>query len=303
MDRSWKIVMLADRETVEAALVAHEDVPDWDAEIVLWAGEVAPDRPHDWKLEAFLPREPTIADKTAVATLFAGTAPAMTVEELPAIDWVSESQRALAPILAGRFHVRAPDHPALDEPGVIDMAIPASQAFGTGHHETTSGCLAMLGEMKKRGVIVRNCADIGTGTGLLAFAALALWPRALALASDIDPVCVGVVMENAARNGVVTGGRAGELVMTVAEGMDHPLIETRKPYDLIMANILAGPLIELAPAFGTALVPGGNLLLAGLLSSQEAAVRKACRRAGLRLAARLVKGDWSILWLRRRASR
>ncbi len=89
--------------------------------------------------------------------------------------------------------------------------------------------------------------------------------------------------------------------MLVAAGMDHPLLEARGPYDLIIANILAGPLIDLAPDFARALVPGGQLLLAGLLETQEAQVRAACRRAGLRLAARMVKGDWSILWLRKRA--
>jgi ribosomal protein L11 methyltransferase len=158
----------------------------------------------------------------------------------------------------------------------------------------------MLSAMKARGTVVRNMADIGTGTGLLAFAALHLWPRALAMASDIDAVCLDVVQSNAAMNGVVMGARAGELTMVVADGMDQPLLEVRGPYDLIIANILAAPLIELAGDFGGALVPGGSLLLAGLLETQEAQVRRACRRAGLRLAARLVGGDWSILWLRKR---
>jgi ribosomal protein L11 methyltransferase len=96
------------------------------------------------------------------------------------------------------------------------------------------------------------------------------------------------------------GAGRGELVMTVADGMAHPVLDARGPYDLILANILAGPLVSLAPDFGKALVPGGHLLLAGLLETQEASVRAACRKAGLRLAARLVNGDWSILWLRKR---
>jgi ribosomal protein L11 methyltransferase len=158
----------------------------------------------------------------------------------------------------------------------------------------------MLTHMRRQGVIVRNLADIGTGTGLLAFAALDLWPRAIATASDIDDVCVGVVEENAAFNDVAMGARSGELTMAIADGMAHPLLQARGPYDLVIANILAGPLIDLAPDFGETLVPGGHLLLAGLLETQEAQVRAACRRAGLRLAARLVNGDWSILWLRKR---
>jgi ribosomal protein L11 methyltransferase len=213
---------------------------------------------------------------------------------------VAQSQHGLEPILAGRFHVHTPDHPPLRNPGIADFVIPASQAFGTGQHETTAGCLAMLTEMKRRGTIVRNLADIGTGTGLLAFAALHLWPRALATASDIDTVCIDVVEENARLNGVAMGARPGELTMLIANGMDHPLLQARAPYDLVIANILAGPLIALAPDFSSALVPGGHLLLSGLLETQEPQVRRACRRAGLRLAARLVKGEWSILWLRQR---
>ncbi len=300
MSESWKITIMADRDKVESALLAHEDALEWDPEIVLSGNEVDPDRPDDWRLEAWLSRRPRKTDKEAIAALFANGAPDMQVEKLPDIDWVAESQQGLAPIRAGRFYVHTPDYPAVTEPGVTDFTIPASQAFGTGQHETTAGCLAMLSEMKRRGVIVRNCADIGTGTGLLAFAALALWPRALATASDIDGVCAEVIEKNAALNAVPLGGRRGELVMTVADGMDHPLIEARGPYDLVMANILAGPLIELAPDFARALVPGGHLLLAGLLTLQEKQVRAACRRAGLRLAARMVNGDWSILWLRKR---
>lgn len=301
MSQSWKITAHAPRAVIEAALIAHEDAFDWDPEIVLSGSEIAEDRPDDWRLEAWLPREPSRADQQAIAALFAGTAPDLAMEALPDIDWVTQSQRGLEPIRAGRFYVRTPEHDALRQAGVTDFVIPASRAFGTGQHATTAGCLAMLTRMKREGVIVRNCADIGTGTGLLAFAALDLWPRALATASDIDPVCVGVVEENARLNGMRLGARPGELTMLVADGMDHPLLQARGPYDLVIANILAGPLIGLAPDFAQALVPGGSLLLAGLLETQEAPVRTACRRTGLRLAARSVNGDWSILWLRKRA--
>jgi ribosomal protein L11 methyltransferase len=88
--------------------------------------------------------------------------------------------------------------------------------------------------------------------------------------------------------------------MVIAEGFDHALLAGRAPYDLVIANILAGPLIALAGDFADAVAPGGHLLLAGLLTTQEPAVRAACRTAGFRLAARIVEGDWSILWLRRR---
>lgn len=300
---AWKLIALAPRGVIEAALLAHEDALDWDPEIVLSGCEIAEDKPEDWQLEAWLGREPTMADRSAITALFSGKAPPLATEKLPDIDWVTQSQQGLEPIRAGRFHVHTPDRPPLDQPGVRDFAIPASQAFGTGQHATTAGCLEMLGEMKARGLVVRNLADIGTGTGLLAFAALDLWPRALATASDIDAVCVTVVEENAAANSIALGAGPGELTMLVADGMEHPLLHARGPYDLIIANILAGPLIGLAPHFARSLVPGGHLLLAGLLETQEPQVRAACRAAGLRIAERKVNGDWSILWLRKRATR
>ena len=301
MSSAWKLLALAPRSVIEAALLAHEDAEDWDPDIVIAGSEVAEDKPNDWQLEAWLPRKPERAEKAAVAGLFA-KAPTFRIEQLPETDWLTTSQTGLEPIRAGRFYVHTPEHPPLTEPGVRDYVIPASQAFGTGQHATTAGCLAMLSEMKARGVMVKNCADIGTGTGLLAFAALHLWPRALATASDIDEVCLSVVDENARANAVAQGARPGELTMLVADGMDHPLLEARGPYDLIIANILAGPLIDLAPHFAKSLVPGGHLVLAGLLTTQEVQVRAAARRAGLRIAERLVNGDWSILWLRQRGA-
>lgn len=299
---SWKITAFAPRPVIEAALVAHEDAFDWDPDLVISGSEVAEDRPDDWQFEVWLPRRPTKTDHVAIRALFAGEMPGCEEEELPDADWLTLSQQGVEPIRAGRFHVHTPEHPPLAAPGLRDFVIPASQAFGTGQHATTAGCLAMLTAMRQRGLVVRNCADIGTGTGLLAFAALHLWPRAHATASDIDHVCAGVVLDNAAANGVPLGGGGGQLTMLIADGMNHPLLQARGPYDLLIANILAGPLINLAPDFARHLVPGGHLLLAGLLETQEAQVRAACRRAGLRLAARMVKGDWSILWLRKRAA-
>lgn len=297
---SWKITAFAPKPVVQSALLAHEDVDDWDWDIVLTGSEVAEDKPDDWVLEAYLPRKPSQADRAAVAALFRGTTPKLHQEQLPDTDWVTETQKLVAPIRAGRFHVHTRDYPADATPGVVDFTIPASQAFGTGQHATTAGCLEMLDEMKASGMVVRNVADIGTGTGLLAFAALALWPRAFATASDIDAVCVPVVEENAALNDVPLGGGRGEVAMLVAEGMGHPLLADSAPYDLLIANILAGPLVELAGDFADAVRPGGSLLLAGLLEVQEPAVRAAYRTAGFRLAKRKVRGDWSILWLRRR---
>jgi len=300
---SWKISAFASRKRVQAALLAHEDALEWNPEIVLSGREVAEDRPDKWVLEAWFAHKPGKPDRKMVEKLFGKHSPKLIVEKLPEQDWLTLSQQGVEPIRAGRFHVHTPDFPPLAEPGIRDFAIPASQAFGTGHHATTAGCLEMLTAMKARGMIARNVADIGTGTGLLAFAALNLWPRALATASDIDPVCIGVVGANAAANRVALGARHGELTMLAAAGMGHPLLAARGPYDLLIANILAGPLRELAPDFARAVVPGGSILIAGLLETQETEVRRAYLHAGCRLAARLVKGDWSILWLRRRSGR
>ena len=298
---SWMLVGYAPKQVVQAALAAHEALDDWDPEIILTGSEITGDRPDEWALGAYLPRRPTKADRAAVAALFAGGAPRFAAEKLPQTDWVTETQKLTAPIRAGRFHVHTPDFPVEAARGAVDLVIPAAQAFGTGQHATTAGCLEMLDAMKRRGVVVRNLADIGTGTGLLAFAAMALWPGARAVASDIDEVCEPVVVENALLNRVPLGTAQGELAMVVAEGFDHALLAGRAPYDLVIANILAGPLVALAGDFADAVRPGDHLLLAGLLTPQEPAVRAACRTAGFRLAARIVEGDWSILWLRRRA--
>lgn len=299
MSASWKIAARAPREAVEAAFAAHAAIDDWGNDLIVGASEVA-DHPQDWRLEAWLSRRPTRFDTLRLRKLFSGSAPEFTVERLPAADWVGHSQQQAEPIRAGPFRVRTPNFPPADEPGVVEFEIPAAQAFGTGQHETTAGCLEMLAAMKARGVHARNIADIGTGTGLLAFAALSLWPLARATASDIDPVCAAAVFDNAARNAVPLGNGRGELAFAVAPGLDAGLLQARAPYDLLIANILAALLIDLAPVFAEAADARGNVLLAGLLTRQEAAVRAAYMRAGFRLSARLIKREWSILWLRRR---
>ena len=296
---TWKLSAFAPKPVVQAALLAHDEIDDWDFDLVIAGREVAEDRPQEWVLEGWYPVKPGAAQKKALASLFAGKAPKITVEELPPTDWLTLSQQGAPPIRAGRFYVHTPDYPPADD--AINFIIPASQAFGTGQHETTAGCLEMLGAMKRSGMVARRIADIGTGTGLLGFAALSLWPYAECTASDIDHICAGVVEDNAALNGVAIGPERGAMTMVIAPGMDHPLLHARAPYDLLIANILAGPLVELAPDFARAVRPGGSVLLAGLLAEgQEAKVRRAYRRAGCRLAARIQRGDWAILWLRRR---
>ena len=299
MSTSWKLTARGPRQAVEEALAAQAAVDDWEADFVVGAREL-PEAPQDWLLEAWLPRRPTIGDTQRLQDLFAGEAPQVTSERLGDVDWVSASRQHARPVVAGPFRVRTPDFAPLDQPGLIEFEIPAAQAFGTGQHATTAGCLEMLAAMKARRVRPRNVADVGTGTGLLAFAALALWPQIRATATDNDPVCADSVLDNATRNGIALGNGRGALAFGVAEGVEGEQHEARGPYDLIIANILARPLMQLAPDFAAMTSERGHVLLSGLLVSQEAAVRASYRRAGFRLVARLAKAEWSILWLRRR---
>lgn len=296
---TFKLTATALRPAIEAALAAADDESRWPAEITIAAAEV--DEAADiWALECWLEAKPTLAQRRALAALFDGAAPQIEAEELPDTDWLVASQQHTPPIRAGRFHVHTPDFPPAREQGVTDFCIPAAQAFGTGQHATTSGCLEMLDAMKRCGVTPRNVADIGTGTGLLAFAARQMWPAAWYIASDIDPLCAEAVVSNALANGIPLGTKRGQIAPLVAEGMDDPALHGRAPYDLLIANILAGPLIELAPDFAAATTARGHILLSGLLVTQEAAVRAAYRAVGYRLHRRLHRGDWSILWLRSR---
>ncbi|MFB0611229.1 50S ribosomal protein L11 methyltransferase [Aurantiacibacter poecillastricola] len=299
---SWKLSTIASKTTVETALERRDYIDDWDEQIVLAGFEVDPEEPDIWRLDAYTPGKPTEQDRAALHSLFDEPVPPILAEQLPETDWVSESQKGVDPIRAGRFRVRTPDHAALGDPTLTEFVIPAAQAFGTGHHETTAGCLAMLDTMHARGLRPRRIADIGTGTGLLAFAALDLWPRALATASDIDPVCGPAVVGNCELNGIPLGDGHGELAMVIADGMDDEALQARAPYDLLIANILAGPLIDMAHDFAEAVSPRGSILLAGLLNTQEVAVRAAYLAAGFRLHRRIVNGHWSILWLRHRFS-
>jgi ribosomal protein L11 methyltransferase len=213
---------------------------------------------------------------------------AVTVEPLPDQDWIKLSQEGLPPVRAGRFFVYGA-HDAGEVPhGVIPMRIEAGLAFGTGHHETTALCLAVLSDLAKRRRFAR-VLDLGCGTGLLAIGAAKLWKKKV-VASDIDPVAIEVTRENARENGVAPLVRA-----VVADGMANPALAG--PHDLIIANILAGPLTRLAPAIVAALAPGGMLVLSGLLRNQEKMLLSFYHK--LRFQRGWRDGPWSALVLRK----
>jgi ribosomal protein L11 methyltransferase len=283
---SFRVTVPCNRAQAEAIADGDDLFPDG----VLVADEPDAARPDEWLIHAYFDQAPTPAELSTLATLGSGEPQ---VEELAEADWVTMSQAGLQPIRAGRFYVHTPMYRSAP-PGTIPFEIDASLAFGTGQHATTSGCLEALDRLEREGKGFANIADIGTGTGLLAFAALALWPEAKCIASDIDAVAIEVAQDNAAINRVPLGHGRGELLLAVAAGMDSPLLAARAPFDLIVANILAGPLIELAEDFTKALAPGGTIMLAGLLDSQADAVAHAYEERGLTVRDRGF-GEWPVL--------
>jgi ribosomal protein L11 methyltransferase len=276
--------------------------PLWKASIALTkaeAADVAAALELAGDAQAVLIAEEPFADAAAVEALYTEepdaaylsgvVGRAITVEPLPDQDWIRLSQQGLPPVRAGRFFVYGAHDAGQVPHGVIPMKIEAGLAFGTGHHETTALCLGVLSDLARGQAAFHNVLDLGTGTGLLAIGAAKLWKKRV-LASDIDPVAVEVTRENARANGV------GPLVLAVtAEGLDNPLLKNSAPYDLIVANILAGPLTRLAPAITRALAPGGTLVLSGLLRNQELLVTSFYKQ--LRFLDRRRMGPWSALVL------
>ncbi len=291
---SWKLTLPCTRAEAEA--IDEGDGLDLDPMPTLTTTEDVVDDAEHWRIDAYFEDEPSAAQIAAIRALVpsAGdTAP--TIEPLPDADWVTISQSGLEPIREGRFVVHTPAFPAEAPAGGRAFVIDAGQAFGTGHHATTSGCLAMLDALADRpfGSVI----DIGTGTGLLAFAAVHLWPDARVTATDIDPRAIAVTAENAALNAI------GGIDLIVADGALDDAIMAGAPYDLMIANILAGPLVSMAPELAAIAAPGATIVLAGLLNTQRAEVVAAFAACGCALADVDRRGDWSILRLEAGATR
>lgn len=298
---SWKLTLPCTRAEAEAIDFEDPALGEIAPPPVLLTSERVMDDPDSWQLEAFFEGKPNSAALAAVQALVPSAgASKPAAEKIRDADWVTLSQAGIEPVHAGRFYVHTETNKGAVPKGTKAFRIDASMAFGTGTHETTAGCLLALERLKQRGTVVRNLLDVGTGTGLLAFAALHLWPRAYATASDIDPMSIEVTARNAEINRVSLGDGAGELVLEVAPGMEHPVLVGRGPYDLIVANILAGPLVELAPSIAASLAEGGTLILAGLLKGQAETVARAYRQQGLRLVSNAARGDWPTLTLVKR---
>ena len=278
----WQLELVVPRPALavfEAALTPLSDS--------LWrepAGAAA------WRLAALLPARPDRAVLERVLALAAAAAgvavPEPHLAALPARDWVAEGLKSLGRVVAGRFAVRGSHLPR--QHARIDIVVDAGQAFGTGHHASTAGCLEMLSGLARARRFARPL-DMGCGSGILAMAMARLW-RVPVLGVDIDPLAVATARRNGARN------RLGPWLRLVAgDGYRAPAVRRRAPFDLVTANILARPLAEMALALARVLAPGGAAVLAGLLESQEAAVLAAHRAQGLRLRRRCRRDGWSTL--------
>jgi len=244
-----------------------------------------------WEVGGYFTEAP---DDIALSLLSAayGARP-FAISELPETDWVAKVRRELVPVQAGRFFVYG-SHDADKVPGsCVPLLIEAAMAFGTGHHGTTLGCLRAMDRLMNAGVEAMNVADIGCGTAVLGMAAAAVWPRPV-LVSDIDPVAVEVALANAAVNGL-----SDRVICVEAAGFDHPTLRAAAPFDLVFANILKGPLIDLAPAMGDSVSQGGHVILSGLLVEQADEVISVYCANGFNLRHREDLVDWSTLTMGR----
>lgn len=245
-----------------------------------------------WEVGVYFLDEPNgmVLDMLALAF---GARP-FVVSEVPDVDWVAKVRRALSPVEAGRFFVYGSHDADRVPPGRVALQIEATVAFGTGHHGTTLGCLRAFDRLIDSGFQASRVADIGCGTAVLALAAAAVLPGAVVIASDIDQVAVDVARANVAINAM-----QGRIECLEAAGFQHPRLAEAAPYDLVFANILKGPLIDLAPPMAAHMAAGGLAILSGLLVEQAAPITDAYRAAGFVPQAREDIGDWSTLVLRR----
>lgn len=262
-----------ERDDLALTASAHED------ENGAWVFEATCDSPPD--IDAF--------NKLTRTTL--GGKVTFGIEKIDAdFDWVSKSLEGLQPVIAGGFYVFGSHDTGHTPAGLTPLHIDAAQAFGTGHHETTTGCLEAIESVLKYKK-PRAMLDVGTGTGVLAIA-LAKRTRRSIIASDIDPIAVRITKDNAHLNEV-----ANDIIAVEATGLDNRLIAHNGPYDLIVANILAGPLAKLAPTIERAATPGASIILSGILVPQAARVIAAYRQQGIVLKERVIRAEWITLIL------
>lgn len=254
-----------------------------------------------WRVEIFFAERPDMGFVEAVIARTGLEGWTHTLDPVEDRDWVSESQKLLAPVEAGRFFVYGSHDADKAKAGSINLQIDAGQAFGTGKHETTAACLEVLDGLADE-ITPKTMLDLGTGSGVLALAGQHVWPDMRIVASDIDPIAIEVTADNiTVNNGIprAVGGKEAGMALVVAAGLDDPAFTGEKPFDLITANILAGPLVELAGDIEGALAAAGTLVLSGLLVTQEKEVLEPYLARGLVSLGRVEKGEWLALTLRK----
>lgn len=246
-----------------------------------------------WSLDAFCVDEDLAKEAAAVIEREVPSARAA-VQKLDDNDWVAVSLAGLPAVHAGPFVVAGWHELAHLEGGKIPVWIEAGPAFGTGHHGTTKGCLEALAiELKRKRP--QRVLDVGTGSGVLALAAVK-YGAGFALGTDMDKESIRIAKENAKNN---TAGR--RLKLMHARGTGHRMIRAHAPYDLVLANILAKPLVSLAPEIARMVAKDGRVILSGLLTHQEPQVRAAYAGQGLTLVNRRRLNGWSTLVYARKA--
>ena len=249
------------------------------------------DEPNDlWAVEAYYHEQPTSADFTDLLSDTPLATDDLTIKPLEDRNWVEESLKGLSPVRAGQFYVHGSHDRHTRPTTTINLEIDAGTAFGTGHHGTTTGCLLALDHLAKSAHI-NNILDVGCGTGVLAIAAARLLKKPV-IASDIDPEAVRVAKLNARANLV-----APFATILTATGIDHATIRQNAPYDLIFANILAGPLVALAPKIAPLISRTGHVILSGLTTDQQRWVLAAWYAQGLIVKKRYQLDNWSTLVL------
>ena len=218
----------------------------------------------------------------------------LTIEELGDRDWLAESYRALPPFTVGSFFIYGSHYDGAKPDGQIPLLIEAATAFGSGEHGTTSRCILAIEHVKQSGFNPRNILDMGCGSGILAIAAAKLWPEVQTFAADNDPECMRVTKLHMASN------NANHIHAYVSEGYD-PQSDVWKnaPYDFIIANILAGPLIDMAVEQSKALASGGYLILSGTLKEQAERVIAAYLPYGLSMVEEFPGDEWMTMLLRK----
>lgn len=253
------------------------------------------DGPGRWRIEAYF--DESDADRNPAAELESlglGPLPPFTIEIVPDRNWVALSQAALPPVHAGRFIVHGSHDLTRIARGPNRILIDAGEAFGTAHHATTLGCLLAIDRIA-RAKSPGSMLDLGCGSGVLAIASAKAIPKTRIIASDMDPQSIRVAAFNVRRNGLT-----GRIRLVVATGLEHPEIRRRAPFDLLIANILAGPLVRLAPALARATRPGAALVLSGILVPQAAEVIASYCALGFALERHDRMVGWSTLTMMRR---